>query len=280
MLSGYWFIKSYERYGFVQLVKRKFWSLYVPFVLWCAIGELAVWPTSFWSDVSPSWGALLGVPILLTKGLNLAFHLWYVRALLIFFILAPLCYLIGKHAILVLAAIVVTRFFPTLSLGPYHFDYFALAVPWFFIGAGLSSGDWLSARLQRKYSRGLALLSFMALIVLDVCGDWNVPYFVNAHEVRIILMIVFFWFGFDWLVDKIDIRQSPSVCSYSFFIYCLHVSVIRYSGNVLRVGLGASSSIKSFGFFCNWLSFFVDVGIAVVGVRFVPRFYRLLSGGR
>ncbi len=129
MFSGYWFIKSYERYGFVQLLKKKFWSLYVPFVLWCVIGELAVWPTSFWSDVSPSWGALLGAPILLTKGLSLAFHLWYVRALLIFFLLAPLCYLIGKHAILVLAAIVFTRFSPTISLGPYHFDYLASRFP-------------------------------------------------------------------------------------------------------------------------------------------------------
>lgn len=280
MFSGYWFIKSYERYGFVQLLKKKFWSLYVPFVLWCVIGELAIWPTSFWSDVSPSWGALLGVPILLTKGLSLAFHLWYVRALLIFFLLAPLCYLIGKHAILVLAAIVVTRFFPTVSLGPYHFDYFALAVPWFFIGAGLSSGDWLSVRLQRNHSMILALFSFIPLIILDVCGDWKVPYFISAHEVRIILMSVFFWFGFDWLVDRFALRQPLAVCSYTFFVYCLHVSVIRYTGNLLRVGLGTSSCVKTFGYFCNWLSFFADVGLAVLGVRFVPRFYRLLSGGR
>ncbi len=120
----------------------------------------------------------------------------------------------------------------------------------------------------------------MAMIVLDVCGDWKVPYFISAHEVRIILMIVFFWFGFDWLVDTTGLRQPLAVCSYTFFVYCLHVSVIRYAGNVLRIGLGTSSNIKIVGYFCNWLSFFVDVGIAVLGVRFVPHFYRLLSGRR
>ena len=280
MFSGYWFIKSYERYGFVQLLQKKFWSLYVPFVLWCAIGEFAVWPTSFWSDVPPSWGALLGVPILLTKGLSLAFHLWYVRALLIFFLLAPLCYLIGKHAILVLAAIVVTRFFPTITLGPYHFDYFALAVPWFFIGAGLSSGDWLSVRLKRKYSISIALLSFIALIGLDVCGNWKVPYFISAHEVRIALMIVFFWFGFDCFAGSFGVCHPLTVCSYTFFIYCLHVSVIRYTGNLLRVGWGTSPSIKTLGYFCNWLTFLVDAELGVLCTRFVPRLYRLLSGGR
>jgi len=241
---------------------------------------LAIWPTSFLCRASPSWGPLLGVPILLMKGLNLAFHLWYVRALLIFFLLAPLCYLIGKHAILVVTAIMFTRFFPTVSLGPYHFDYVATAIPWFFIGAGLSSGDWLSVRLQRKYSISLALISFIALIVLDVCADWKVPYFISAHEVRIILMIVFFWFGFDWLADRFGLRQPFAVCSYTFFIYCLHVSVIHYTGNILRVGFGTSSTIKILGYFCNWLSFFVDVGITALGVKFIPRFYRLLSGRR
>ena len=280
LFSGYWFMKSYERHGYWRLLGKKFWSLYVPFVLWCTIGEFAVLPSSFWSSTMPSWGALCGVPLLLTKGLSLAFHLWYVRALLIFFLLAPLCYLIGRKMLLVLTAIVLTRLFPTFSLGPYRFDYVATAIPWFMLGAGLSMEDRLAIRLPKTCTAVGTLVSLVVLVTLDLYGDWSISYFISAHEIRIISMVAFFWFGFDWLFGKVGLLPPPSFCRHTFFVYCVHVVVIRYSGNLLRSGLGTSTIIKTIGYFGNWLSFVVDVVLARLLVRLSPKAYQILSGRR
>ena len=278
VFSGYWFVKSYRRYGYLDFLKRKFWSLYVPFVLCCVIGEIVVWMSSFWSHTEPSFRSLLYVPFLVTKGLNLAFHLWYVRALLLIFIAAPFCYCVARSKFLLLGLLVFTRFWPVVEVGPYCFQCVATVIPYFFIGALLSDGNKLAIRTSRKLGIVAVAMSAIGLAILDLCPEWEVRHVLNSQEIRTFLCVLLVWFGYDVLPKS---QTCGGWLKYSFFVYIIHVLTIRFSGNVLRyLNDPMSPSVRLTGYIINWATFFLDVGLGVLCAKHVPRLYRILSGGR
>ena len=277
LLSGYWFMKSYEKYGWTGLLSRKLKTLYIPFVCWCLIGELAVLPSALFASQSFSWEAIAGIPVLLMNGLHLSWHLWYVRGLILFFLLAPICFRIGQHWLLFGAIVVLTRVSPAFSLGPYEFGYVSLAVPWFFLGCLCSTHNLLEKVVPRRIGLMLVIFSVMGVIVLDLVGAWQIPYCPSSHEFRIVFLVAAFWFGYDLL----EVRKTPpNWLQTTFFVYCLHTCVIRYTGNGLRYALGISPMVKALSFCLNFFSFWVDVLIAALIMRFLPRIYKPLSGGR
>lgn len=277
-LSGYWFMKSYVRYGYLQLLCRKIRSLYVPFLLCCVIGEIAVWATSLWASTSPSFKGLLYAPFLVTKDLNLAFHLWYIRALLIIFIAAPLFWHVSRRPLLIVLAFVATRFFPVVEAGPYCFQCIATVIPYFLLGAALSERDWLAIRLSPRISLCITLTVALFLLALDCCTEWRIPHVVDSQELRAFLCTAAVWFAYDALPMP---KKTVNWLKYSFFIYLVHVSVIRFSGNIFRVAFDPyDPCVRTVGYVANFLVFFAALGMGWLCERYLPRLYRLLSGGR
>ena len=81
-VSGFYFIKSVESRGILELVKRKIKTLLLPYVIWCLLG---------WVIFRPS------LPMLCCEIFGLAHSypignlpLWYVMALMIFMIIGCL----------------------------------------------------------------------------------------------------------------------------------------------------------------------------------------------
>ena len=75
--------------------------------------------------------------------------------------------------------------------------------------------------------------------------------------------------------------MNVNLLKYSFFIYLMHVSVIRFTGNVLRVVSDPNDPwVRTMGYIANSLAFFITLGMGWSCEKCLPRLYRLLSGGR
>jgi peptidoglycan/LPS O-acetylase OafA/YrhL len=173
---------------------------------------------------------------------------------------------------------VATRFFPVVEAGPYCFQYVATVIPYFLLGAALSEKDLLAIRVPLRISLAVTLVAVFFLIALDCCSEWRVPHVVDSQEFRAFLCTVMAWFAYDALPMS---KKNVNLLKYAFFIYLVHVSMIRFGGNVFRVAFDPKDPyVRLVGYVANMQVFFIALGIGWFCERFLPKVYHLLSGGR
>ena len=116
VISGYLFVSSYQKHGWGDLVKRKFKSLYVPTLIWSIVGVLLCLPIRIYShhDV-PTLLEVCKLPLMVFR--SEAVHFWYVRALIVLFLVAPLTMFVAKRIWLCVFAMVGALFIPAASVG-------------------------------------------------------------------------------------------------------------------------------------------------------------------
>lgn len=237
VLSGFWFTRG--RYiqenggGYRKLILKKMKTLLVPYLIWAVVGSAIVIPLfmfnnhvnhmslfdrtflgvpGVWSKIDKLFGVTTNGPI----G-NLA--LWYVRTLLILFVAAPIWKLLyrtfGKA--LVVFAIALSLLTPEVWV-PYVSIKLG-SIGWFLFGVGISR--WIAE--ERKIPLPVvwtAGLGWAALSVASAAGYAVVPSLIPLCG------IVFMWGAYD-LVMKRDF-EVPRYMKKSFWVYCLHGSMIGY----------------------------------------------------
>ena len=125
MISGFLFYRNYELSvrGYFTKVKKRFFSLFIPFVLWAAISigfvvalkyGLGLTSSEYVNAYNPNTSL---VDSLLFPQ---AFQLWYVKALLFFTIISPIGYLLIKHGGIAIVSFLfvlwVTNVYPELFI--------------------------------------------------------------------------------------------------------------------------------------------------------------------
>lgn len=275
VISGYMFVLSWEKYNKQEFFKKKLLGLYVPAVLCSWIIMLLVLPIRIYSgNCVPNWYDWLKVVLLdFSSGCN---HFWYIRALIVAFMLSPLLYLCIKKwwlgAILMLVSAMV------------HYDvhWFTINIPrtvFYMIGGGLLAYYVGAENLYRLRDRGgqVALIGACIILIATVARKWNVLFFESfSLPVGQILLL-------SGLYDMVD-RKWPKSCPKSFqvmfFVYCFHLVVICWVGGCLRLSIGSSAIARMSAYFMLWMTFWLDVLLANGIKKVAPACYQLLSGSR
>ena len=302
VVSGFFFAAlnleklSISWYG--KLLRKKLRTLLVPYVLWALIGTVFsmslvvannlimhhglfertfMAADGFWGKIDSLLGVTRGGP----SG-NLA--LWYVRSLLLLFVLSPLLAgvsKIHKTALLVIGLLLalavpeVSIKFLSLKLG---------SVGWFCVGMGASQ----LAIENRRMPNALFVLAGLGWGALVVLGAMDKAGCLVASNVVTPYMMPFaalagimFWWGLYDRLLCLRCGDLPECFKMTFWVYCLHGVVTAWILAPVGYLLGKSdwvAMLASFLSVCGSIGFCLVVG-QLVKHRF-PKFYALLSGGR
>lgn len=270
--SGYMFVHSYKKYGWNNLLRRKFWSLYVPVVIWSIVGLIVCLPIRIYShnDI-PTILDCLKLPMLIFRSESV--HFWYVRALIFFALIAPVVFFISKRTWLAVAAMLCTILIPENSFAARQ--HFPVSFFYFMLGA-VGGQEGFRFHKQRHL---LFVVCLIGLILSFVFKD-QIPehYFVVLCEP--LFMIGVLWFGYDVVNADHLLGTFPARFNVLFFVYCMHLITLCWFGGILRIYLGGGAQARLCGYVLLALTFWVDVGVANAIRRLLPKVFQVLSGNR
>ena len=278
MISGYFFVASLEKYSSLTVLKKKFYTLLIPYLLWCCIGVL------LWNyDFLDKGGTLLGVwgigKSIFPEG---NWPLWYTRALIIFMSIG-------------IAIWSVRRFHPfdtvffLLYCGAIAGICFGLSR----LGIGVSPGSGILSFLlgsaisyfhfpvdlsiAKKFKCAGSFLSFIGAIL------WRL--FVPSHRLSymfILLMILGFWLALDLV--RINKRSRVfTFLSLTPVVYFSHGPIIFAWNRYIQVFFKFeehSYAWEVYYIFKCCLLFLMLVIALYFLKRCLPKAYSLMSGNR
>ena len=201
---------------------------------------------------------------------------WYIRTLMLFCLLAPICLLFFRNIIASIVVIFVLRFYwSPVDCGVLSSE----GMFWFFLGGFVGYRGWQSMlfKLQPAWWGMFLVVSANILLSIFHC-KWN---FIS-WEVRIILSVYLLMQCSSFLVNCPKI--SNMICflgKHAFFIYALHAILLSLPELVLAKMLPHTPWNS---FLCYWgcvaAAMVVSVGFSCLLRRFVPRMAALLNGYR
>ena len=275
VISGYMFVLSYMKYGWGNLIKNKVKSLYLPMVTWGIIGLILCLPIRVYShhDI-PTLLDVCKLPLMVFR--SEAVHFWYVRALLILFLVAPLAMFVANRIWLCVLVVVGVLFIPAGSVGDNL--HIPVTVIFFLLGAAAAVNG-CGTKVSRR-SGMIAASSCLVGFVFSLALKAYMTQYYFSILFAPLFMIGLLWFGYDVMYEKLHIRKFPEGLTVLFFVYCMHLITLCWCGGIMRVVLGNRPEVRLCGYFALWSTFWVDVIIANLVRRFFPRIFAVLSGGR
>jgi fucose 4-O-acetylase-like acetyltransferase len=307
MISGYLYA-MYDHRSYMQQIKSRFRTLFIPLLLWSAFGLLLTFllqQIPYTADVVQKsnidqlgdnrpyteigWLGILKRWLLAP----ISYQLWFLMTLFVFNLLYPVIkWLVIKY--------------PSIWL-PITFFYFLFLFYLPFIDSrGLfffSLGVWIQKKnfdVEKEplwFSLGLTFIFFIGLSVIKTFMAFELAPFefrtalvpnttaivlTILHQFAILSGILAMWFGADkvihWFMKQ---KWFQRASGFSFFIFGIHVPFLPY---VMTWALTTLSFLPNYRLLCYLL---VPLTVLVFSVwigslfrRFVPGFYKLLTGGR
>lgn len=276
-ISGYLFFIGFKASieGFIQKYKSRFKSIFIPYIIWnilvliqmVALKHMPVLGSHINSDVNSFFqlNIIEQINELFVK--PYAFHLWFIRDLIIIVLFTPLIYWsikrINVFFIFILIALdiigtpIVGSFVP-FSIGA----YFAIKC----------------INIEREISNNLLLILGIASILiafLFVIYMFEVSYYLTWP------FLLFIWFGYDYLVMKKNITFNflTRYMPYTFFIYLFHEPSLNIFKRLIL--LGKSESYLWIAYFLSPLfSIILSILVAQILKRYSNPIYLVLVGGR
>lgn len=290
MISAFLFFRAMDRFSFSWYygkIKRRFFSLLVPYLLWNTIGFVIlllkmqlISDTDFTQyanlDISAGnilkgfWslqaidGALLPYPY--------DFVLWFVRDLIVLTLLSPVFYLAARFAgWLFLAVLFILSFFdPCIPLPVTEIFFFY-------------SGCFIALRKVRfnALCRHGKWLVFPSLLLAVIPMITDLPDTVNKYFPYILSAIPVLCRTVSFLIVKYHAIPKSIIAS-GFFIYAFHGLYVTVASKLSMTLIAPDSPIACIC--CYFLDFCLILSIAIGGYLIfhllLPRFTIMLSGGR
>ena len=208
-------------------------------------------------------------------GMPLAFHLWFVRDLLILVLLSPLWYVLLRYLgwwwvlLALLPAYLGLAYFPTTALF------------WFSLGSALTKFPLTVKRPKLGLVLlGLFLASCLFQLALPELACWK---FLSIP--LILLGISAIWLTYDAVVPSTFSLQQhawlSAVSDFTFFVYLFHEPTLNVVRKLLVVALGKNSLGYLLAYLASpWLFIALAVWVGIYLKRLVPKLYGLAVGGR
>jgi len=294
VVSGFFFDRGCEGgLDYRALISKKWRTLVIPYFLWGAVIGGLLW-TPLWMLTNsrnglPLFGnTFLGANnVLLSADWLLGIFrngpanptLWFVRMLIVAFLLAPVWFWIRRQsrallAVLAVAGVIV--FTPVTHVSPmetlftvcgYPFLLKAQGIAWFLVGMTVSA-----FRLdEREMPYWLTVVSFLGWIVLHGLGDVKYfPFFI----------IPALWGAIDRVLPYLP-EKVPEWMTLTFWLYCCHGPVSGWIGGGYRAFLGNGVGSYLVQLTTMWLVVTVVCYLlAFVTKMCAPKLYTILNGGR
>lgn len=219
--------------------------------------------------------------------------LWYVRILMLFFILSPFVLIMFRCSrwlglFLGLGFILLSPIEGTYSevfnlpcIGQFSFKINSIG--WILIGMGI--GQFNVENTKMPFAVGISSFVLWLLLSLSplfwISQDSKIPTSILLlHRCSPLFFVVFYWYIGD-VLSKILPINLPRCFSLAFWIYCMHHPITSYVGSLRHMLFGHSLIVDWVWQFIAFIFVFIVCYTAgVVAIRFFPKSFKVLSGGR
>lgn len=296
-ISGYLFyytfrpsIKCYK-----YKLKSRFFSLVIPFVIWCVISGLFLFILSCF-DSSPWHQTIMemskniqqnGFMGVLNWFINPpAFQLWYLQQLIIFTVISPIIYWLVKYSrgiIIILAALV--------WLTDFSYIINSEALLFFMCGAFIAIFDKESFILQKESRLFTVIISLAWILVcviktiLAAFDEGNSAFMyitkMGLSKASCILGIIAMWLLFDHIVKRFENKKGMLLLTgHMFFIYTIHEPLLHVCTQ-FGIGAGAPGAAHIALYLCLPISIIAFSVILSMCVRkLCLPLHKVLTGNR
>lgn len=311
LISGYLFFYNlggaFDINIFKNKIKKRFRSLFIPYLLWNLIAILIVvilklgahivkkkplsnilvwfqdngwwhlfWDNNVWGENSISWA---GTVIPMTGPADLP--LWYLRDLMVIVLISPLVFYYLKYTkfygIFILALAYISKIWPNIH------GLSITAVFFFSVGAYFSLND---KNLVDEFNkiRIPAYVLFMLLLFPMIWFNGKNTFIGSLiYPVFIIIGVCVIFNISSMLIEKEKVKVIPLLTQSTFFIYALHTLVVlRICSFIINGIIGSTNALAlTISYLMTpILTIFCCLALYVLMKRFFPRLLGLLTGDR
>ncbi|HBL3168751.1 TPA: acyltransferase [Enterococcus faecium] len=283
ILSAYLFYRNFDFSKIKEKYKSRFFSLVIPYFFWsiffliyyeliCLIPKVnTLFNNTFELGISHIFQNILMA--------NCAEGMWFVRDLIIYSFLAPVIYFIMKKSkklnyIIMLICLTVNLIF---KFG-YSNPIFWLPIYLFGANMGIHSKDYdIKENIVKNKKSKLPIfiiLYILFAIIVSTFEETSRIYYIYRMLSPIILLAIF---------DMLSLYKYKiyNVEKISFFIYCIHLPVIKVVRKILFIILGYNSYISIIVYILTTiLTVWLIQLISKIINKMLPKFYKLITGSR
>lgn len=300
MISGYIFALQ-DKKSYSERLKKRFFSLIIPFFIWSAVNLLItyLWQQfpltaqavknaglGYMGDNRPynemSWKELL----YLWAVRPVSFQLWFIRSLFIYNAFYPVLKWLVKRLPLIWFAVIFIFWHSIYSFG------FIEGQGLFFFSAGIwlyktnypihKSPSWFSRYLCWLFFVGLSIIKTFMAFEFEPDSQLSNVVIYFLYDISIFSGILAIWFTGDdvvkWLMDK---KWFSWVTSFSFIIFAMHAPLLHYTTNLFFIFFKNVQAYRLLTYFLvPVIIFFICLGAGVILRNFLPKVYKVATGGR
>lgn len=205
----------------------------------------------------------------------IAFHLWFLRDLIIIVFLSPVIYILKKVA----KSLTFLFFVIAYCITDGYFQRFMESLMWFMTGACL-----IPYVIERKSIKLPFLVAVAIVFLISNLVDIAIPLYL-LHVVQIFSGLCLMWGAYDYLISpEYELQKhvfAKLVCGYTFFIYLYHEPSLNIVRKILILPFGQTSFSFAFSYLLSPLVFtFLAIIVGWFLKNNIPQFYSVLTGGR
>ena len=286
MLSGISFFKDYNNKKYFSKIKRRLFTLIIPYLLWNTIWMLWEIFTSY-SFVSNFSANSEAYPLTLTSilkgiffyGCNTPF--WFIFDLIIFSLAAPLVFLIIKNTYVGIISVIVLSVITLFGIHiPINVFYSPISIIFYLMGAIIGYHFFEFASKKSSKPLQIASVIFLASYIL---AKNIVPQEIHIDN-YLIQTTVYTLAAFSlWNVSDIFIERIKPRAIYrrSFAIYAMHLNIGIIILKILSFCTPQNEWLEIPKFIIMIVSTLVIINLVCAFLeRFAPKIYATLMGNR
>ncbi|WP_405607793.1 acyltransferase [Polaribacter sp. Asnod1-A03] len=292
VISGYLFYFTAKNIQSVfDKMKKRFKSLVIPYLIGCLFFVSVFFILRYVPGVSQFMNSNLSEffkespKVMLYKtfinsgsGTPLAFHLWFLRDLILLVLTAPIWYFAFKYL----------RWYwvPLVAILAFYFSKTpqVYALFWFALGGALPLTTFKVLDRSSSVRKIIVILLFLILCIVQLCTITWVGW-LSLKIPIIFIGVMAIWYAYDVLVpDDFNLeshRYLVYATSFTFFIYLFHEPSLNVVRKIIVFLIGKNSLGYLISYLLSpWLFFFTGTIVGLIFKKILPRAYGYAAGGR
>lgn len=279
MVSGYLFFRDFTIKKLPLKWKRRFFSVFIPYVVWNGLYYLGYFIASrlpFWTEIVGKGKISFSIhelpSILLHYRYNYVF--WFVFQLLLLIGISPLLYMGIKNRIVGICFIILLSFVIYYKINIIYINEDAI---WYYTVAGYGA-----LHAQEFIEEKISISRFVFGLFFIFLGIFTFYLSEALSSVLCIVLSRFFGAFGIWLSLFCPSSYTlPNLFQRSFFIYAIHFSFIRIINKIGARFLPHTQLFAGILYLGMPIYIFLLANLCAEICRHIcPRFYRILSGKR
>lgn len=274
-VTGYLLFKGLDMHTYPQKIKRRFFSLFIPYVVWQCIFEIKL---LILGEALPLKSFLLKTFAFQVWPLDGA--LWYVYAVFILALFSPILIILFSNRKLGWISVIAIVVFSSWSMDSVFFK--PITTYGYIISILHYFPAYLVGSFYGKFSNDLqktdSLMYIISMILIAFLFDSSIPEFLNRISFLMLPIMILY------LLPEIPQLNDKRIYRLSFLIYAIHQPLIEdvRENLVQLVTRGVPVSIGNI--LIRVLVFPATVGLSLLIYKllykFTPKLLSVLTGGR